>query len=421
MTWLFFRAFLLYFTTGVNIKLLRDDKENLVKDLCVFFLIGGLSAIPNLLANVSNLYVDILAIGLLLAYFKWTTRAPILRLLLELTTSINIITIIEYLSNKLAWYHTAIFFVGVISLSVLSAYLIAQGIQKIGKEILAFNENLQLLLYILSLFLFFLFHQAVHSQIYGHTEVRLPIWLFIVFVALIVGTVIVYLSTLGSKYEVKRLENEQEMLHYYLQNIEKAYRDIRKFKHDSQNILISLNGYLQEGRYEEMRTFLDEKSFKDFERTLEAAPVFPDMGNIKELTVRSLFISKFHLAALKNIPVHFEAKEEIAHVSIPSLDLVRMLGIVLDNAIEELEEAGKGELKVLVYRMDEGFTFLVKNHCRDLSFTIGELQRHGFSTKGENRGLGLGNLFEIAEKAKNVSVQTNVKQNCFIQKIVIDA
>ena len=47
------------------------------------------------------------------------------------------------------------------------------------------------------------------------------------------------------------------------------------------------------------------------------------------------------------------------------------------------------------------------------------LFKQGFSTKGENRGLGLSNLKEIIDKYKNVTLDTFIKNELFFQEITI--
>lgn len=42
---------------------------------------------------------------------------------------------------------------------------------------------------------------------------------------------------------------------------------------------------------------------------------------------------------------------------------------------------------------------------------------HGFSTKGENRGLGLNNVKEIIDKYDEVILETDIETNYFIQVV----
>jgi two-component system sensor histidine kinase AgrC len=51
--------------------------------------------------------------------------------------------------------------------------------------------------------------------------------------------------------------------------------------------------------------------------------------------------------------------------------------------------------------------------------TLSKIFQKAFSTKGENRGLGLSNLKEIINNYKNVSLDTAIETEEFIQNIEI--
>lgn len=48
------------------------------------------------------------------------------------------------------------------------------------------------------------------------------------------------------------------------------------------------------------------------------------------------------------------------------------------------------------------------------------LFKQGFSTKGENRGIGLSNLKEILNKYRNVTLDTFIKNKLFFQEITVN-
>lgn len=50
---------------------------------------------------------------------------------------------------------------------------------------------------------------------------------------------------------------------------------------------------------------------------------------------------------------------------------------------------------------------------------IHELFQERFSTKGENRGLGLSTLKEITDSTENVLLDTTIENGYFIQKVEI--
>ena len=101
-----------------------------------------------------------------------------------------------------------------------------------------------------------------------------------------------------------------------------------------------------------------------------------------------------------------------------SLALVRGLGIILDNALEELETLNGGKLNILFTKEEEEVVIIISNSCSGTVENIRTLKTKGFSSKGMNRGLGLSNLQEIINENDFV-LDTSVKNNLFTQIIRI--
>lgn len=59
------------------------------------------------------------------------------------------------------------------------------------------------------------------------------------------------------------------------------------------------------------------------------------------------------------------------------------------------------------------------NKCKEDMPRIHELFQERFSTKGENRGLGLSTLKEITDSTENVLLDTTIENGYFIQKVEI--
>ena len=134
-------------------------------------------------------------------------------------------------------------------------------------------------------------------------------------------------------------------------------------------------------------------------------------------------VSKAHLYIDKQsagISTTLEAVDEIDDIPINSVALVRMLGIILDNAIEELTVLGKGQFMIACYKFGGGLTSIVQNTCRPDIQKLYTLKQAGFSTKGEGRGLGLSNLTEIVEShSSNITLQTSIADGNFTQRLRI--
>jgi len=228
-----------------------------------------------------------------------------------------------------------------------------------------------------------------------------------------------YAKMLKQKLTILQKESEQRSLQYYIHQIEQQQTAMRKFKHDYQNILTSLYGFIQENNWEGLTQYYTAKIAVASEVITKNEFVLEGLSKIQVPEIKGILAAKLMLAQNLGIDTTFEATDEIDHIPMDSVALVRMLGIILDNAIEELETLGEGKLQVACYRVGASITFVTQNTCRSDMPKLHELRQTGFSTKGKGRGLGLSNLSEIANAYPNITLDTAITANKFVQKLTI--
>ncbi|MCL2202084.1 MAG: GHKL domain-containing protein [Oscillospiraceae bacterium] len=228
-----------------------------------------------------------------------------------------------------------------------------------------------------------------------------------------------YARFLRAQLALQQEKSERENLQFYLGQIEQQQTAIQKFRHDYLNILASLDSFLDED---------DLAGLKDYYATKikPASAVITDsnftLGNLRKIKVsevKSIFTAKLIQAQNMDIDTVFEADEDIEVVYADTVALVRMLGIILDNAIEAIEDLGHGTLLAGCFKQEGMTSFIVQNPCREDTPALHKLVQSGFSTKGKNRGLGLNNLSELVNSQPNMTLETNIENNSFTQRLMI--
>lgn len=147
------------------------------------------------------------------------------------------------------------------------------------------------------------------------------------------------------------------------------------------------------------------------------------MNGIEKLKVREikgLITTKIIQAQEKRIPISIEVPDEIDRISMNTVELSRIIGIIVDNAIEASENLEEPLINIAFIDNDESVTFIVMNKCSDDIPKIHELFEQGFSTKGDNRGLGLSTLKELTDSNENVLLDTVIENGYFVQKVEIN-
>lgn len=112
-------------------------------------------------------------------------------------------------------------------------------------------------------------------------------------------------------------------------------------------------------------------------------------------------------------------KEPVGELFIDSLDLARVLGIFLDNAIEAAQETDEKGLRFCMVYTDDVLKIIIQNTSKPLTVSIYDLNQQGISGKGENRGIGLFNAEKLLAGYSNVVWDTVYEKPWFSQRLMI--
>jgi len=228
-----------------------------------------------------------------------------------------------------------------------------------------------------------------------------------------------YTRSLKHKLALQQKEAEQRNLLFYIYEVEQQQTAMRKFKHDYTNILTSMHSYIQDKDWDGLENYYITEIEKASAIITQRDFALESLHKIKIREVKGIVAAKLILAQNMDIDVSFEADSDIDQISLDSVTLVRMLGIILDNAIEELDALKSGTLFVACFKRDNAVTFVVRNTCRADMPSLRELEQVGYSTKGNKRGLGLSNLTEAVNTHPNVTLSTCAKNGKFSQELTI--
>ena len=228
-----------------------------------------------------------------------------------------------------------------------------------------------------------------------------------------------YTRFITKKYEQQQKESEAKNLRYYAEELERQHTAIRKFKHDYQNILLSLNSFIEDSDWEGLKQYYSTKVVTESNKITKEHFALEALSRLKVSEIKSILAAKVMMAHNMGIKSSLEINEEIDHIPLDSIALVRMLGIILDNAIEELLELPDGKLWIGCFKENSGIAFITQNCCRSDIPPISQLIQPEFSTKGKGRGIGLSNLLEMANAHHNVMLEMRIADNNFVSKLRI--
>ena len=219
-----------------------------------------------------------------------------------------------------------------------------------------------------------------------------------------------------SKLEVTSTSLEESQLSY--KTLELLYDNMRTFKHDFGNILDGFASYITCNNMEGLQKYYNELSL-DFNHVNNLSSLNPKIINNHSIYI--LLANKYHKADEKGIKIDLKVLFDLNTLHINMYEFTRMLGILLDNAIEAASECEE-KLVNVIFQEDTNNPIqyiIISNTYSDKNLNTEKIFEKNFSTKKGNTGLGLWEIKQLLQKNNRLNLKTTVTEKYFTQKLEI--
>ena len=220
-----------------------------------------------------------------------------------------------------------------------------------------------------------------------------------------------YLEKIQTEAKQKALQDLQDYTH----NLEIMYNSLRSFKHDYVNILLSMSGYIANNDMDELKQFFETKIFPTKNLIDQGDYKLNQLCNIGVLEIKSLLSAKLIYAHESGIDVTIDIPDRVDSFPMDTVDLARILGIFLDNAMEAAPTAEQPQIGLNIIQHKAGVSIIISNRFQDNGIVLHKLKQSGFSTKTRHQGIGLSNAQKIISSYDNVLLETTMQCGCFTQ------
>ena len=218
------------------------------------------------------------------------------------------------------------------------------------------------------------------------------------------------------------LRNKEEIitnLHIYTDSVDNVAQEMRKFRHDHRNLMLGFYDHIRSKDLIKLEEYY-EQYMSSFEESLMTADRQIDvLKNIHIPEIKSILIFKLIYAMQLNIDIYVEVPAVIEGK--PNLDIVglcRIVGILIDNAVEASHKAAKPVLRFMA-AVHNGHLSLVFTNTYDTYPLLSKISENGYTTKENGRGLGLYTVSQMLDKSAQFTLDTQVDDDMFIQKLSV--
>ena len=352
--------------------------------------------------------------------YKGIFISLLLSLLYHSTHTFISVTLSSIMGDELVLYYKIIFFSVVLLLTYFSILII---IRYFHLDIKYFDKDYLYPFFKKTIVAFFGLHILLFISDIVSTTHHLnsfgSILSTIVFICLLLSFFAMNSHKVQVEKEIalKQKKFEQKHLQTYTDEIVELYNEIRGFRHDYAGMLVSMQMAIDSGDLQEINRVYNEVLVKANQKLRSEKYTYFDLNNIEDSALRSLIAQSIVYARNNDVEFTLEVKDVITRLSIDLLDLVRIMSILLNNAVEGAADSYLKQMEVAVIKMDFETVIVIQNSCKITMTPSEDLFALGFSTKGRNRGLGLNNVKEILDKYDNIILETEMEDNTFRQII----
>ena len=247
----------------------------------------------------------------------------------------------------------------------------------------------------------------------------LPSSIYVIAIILIISYYLITIISINKTIQVEDEKNKVNELEGNNQRLKESFDDMRSFRHDMKNIMQGLGGYIATKDIEGLSNMYNEfildykklENTKDFEELLKLNPAIYNIINNKYLEAKK-----------DNINISVEIYVDLNSLKIKTYELCRVLGILIDNAIEATRECDNKQISIKFMKdnYNNRSLVIIENPCKNTLLDLSKLNEKGFTTKKEKlfHGLGLWRVNQIVKKNENLRLSTT-RDKIFKQQLEI--
>lgn len=204
----------------------------------------------------------------------------------------------------------------------------------------------------------------------------------------------------------------------YNQSLEILYDKVKGYKHDFDNIVSALGGYIENDDMNGLKKYFNEIK-KDCKITNNLSILNPRI--ISNPGVYSLLNNKYFKATNSGVTFEIEFFLNLDTLKVNMFKFSRAIGVLLDNAIEEAEKCNDKIVKISFIRENRNnrSVITVKNTYSNKDVDLEKIFEKGASNKKEHSGFGLWELRKYVKNSTNLDLYTSKDDTYFKQELSI--
>lgn len=251
-------------------------------------------------------------------------------------------------------------------------------------------------------------------------EYNYPVSILIVNTLQIILVCLISFNYLKINMEKDKAESDLEISELHNKTMIGMVDGVRTLKHDYNNIMQALNGYVSTKQYDKLQEHIN--------KVLDECNIVNNLSVIDQKVFNDPAIygivgAKYFIAMEADIKFELDIVTNIKEISFPMPELSRILGIILDNAIEATSKTDNKYMKLeMKYdaRKDADIIKVYNTYDTNIDINLKDIYKKGVSSKKIKSGIGLWEVKKLIDKSKNSQIYASLEHGMFVQNIIIE-
>ena len=232
--------------------------------------------------------------------------------------------------------------------------------------------------------------------------------------------ILINIYSFRNKRAASKIEEDRKNLEEKNRNLLEVTDNMRCFKHDFNNIIQAIDGYIYLDDMKSLQVYF--KSLLDECNHIKVVDSI-NCRVVENPAICGVLLNKYRIAEENNIEMNIELIASLKELNERSYVVSRMLGILLDNAIEATNECEEKIINFVVMKdiKRNKLVITVENTYKNKEVDTCKIFEKNYTTKKDkgNTGLGLWKIQDILKKDNSLELFTTKDEKMFKQKLEI--
>lgn len=404
------------------------DKKINFKDPKIYITIVGLMIASFLNYFIVEKFIRVVVITIILMFFikflynenlQKTILVPIFHQIIILLSEFLTVLILMILCNSEQLIETLVGIIVVnILVAIISILIVNLKItRKLLNNLLKITDKIKMNQLIIFCLISILFVNLFVMSAYYKIEFKYWITINMLLIAILCITIIYSLKTQNN---YNKVSDKYNIAIRSLNDYESMMSKYRIANHENKNLLLTVRAMIL-NKEKDIPKFIDtivEEKFEDDEKLLFKMGVIPSGG------LRATIYSEIMKIKDNNINYSLEIDSKLRSVDLIELDtntiidICKIIGVFIDNAIDEVKSLRKKNIDISLYLEDNNLVIKVSNNYKG-KIEIDKIANEGYTTKGKNHGYGLSLVKSIVDNNNLFKNETSISKDIFSQILII--